>query len=292
MRFNSYDNLRVFSVVARCLNFTSAAKELNLSKGAVSHQISKLEQALGFAVFAREHRGVSLTPKGECLLRVSKNAFTDIEWEIGRLRDQTAEHITVGLSTYFASRWLSPRLMRFMSKQPNIGLRLQPLVDLIDLPTANIDLAIRWGNGEWADLEIEPLFNCPAVVTAGVVVAEYIQHHGLQSALQHFPLLHDRDGSQVWKDWHSAAQIPYRPTSHDLVIPDPNVRVQAVIDGQGIAVNDKLITTEFESGELIDIADTQLSEYGYYLAYPKGAMSNTELKIFRDWLIDEAREFS
>ncbi len=288
MRFSNYDNLRAFSVVARHLNLTAAANELSLSKGAVSHQINRLEQALGFAVFERVHRGVRLTSKGESLLRTCKSSFAEIEWEIDRLKGQPAEHITIGLSTYFASRWLSPRLMRFMASHPNIGLRLQPLVDLIDLPAANIDMAIRWGNGQWDDLQIELLFNCPAIVTAGAKVAQYVNEHGLPAALQHFPLLHDRDGSQVWKEWHVAANLSYRPNSQDLVIPDPNVRVQAVIDGQGIAVNDALVSAEIESGQLVQISKTHLADYGYFIALPKAALNNVSIDAFRTWLIAEA----
>ncbi len=68
MRFKSYDNLRLFTVVARHLSFTAAAAELHLSKGAVSYQITRLENELGFEVFSRQKRGVTLTEEGNRLL--------------------------------------------------------------------------------------------------------------------------------------------------------------------------------------------------------------------------------
>lgn len=288
MRFRSYDSLRIFNVIARHLSFTRAAVELNLTKGALSYQIARLEQELGFPVFLRKHRSLALTEKGRRLWHVSEVAFRDLEQEVTDLREAVPNRITVGMSTYFGSRWLSPRLMTFTAAHPRLGLRLQPLVDLIDLRAHNIDMAIRWGKGDWTDLEIEPLFACPAFPTAGTVIAGQIAREGVEAALAMLPLLHDRDGSVAWPDWHEAADLPYRSRRDDLVIADPNVRVQAVIDGQGVALNDALVAPELADGRLLKISDVQLTDYGYFLAYPKGALSTPAVSAFRDWIMQEA----
>ena len=72
------------------------------------------------------------------------------------------------------------------------------------------------------------------------------------------------------------------------MIPDPNVRVQAVIDGQGVALNDALVQEEMAAGRLYRISPVELSNYGYFLAYPKGALNIPGLKAFRDWIVGEA----
>jgi DNA-binding transcriptional LysR family regulator len=259
MRFRSYDGLRLFDVVARHLSFTAAAAELNLTKGAVSYQISRLETDLGFAVFDRGPRGVALTEKGERLRQASQAAFRDLDREIAELRDEGHGRITIAMATYFASRWLSPRLMTFISSHPQVALRVQPLINLIDLTAHDIDMAIRWGKGDWRDLEIEPLLPCPAFPTAGAAIAARVAEGGLEAVLP--------DG---------------------LVVPDPNVRVQAVIDGQGVALYDRLVADEVTAGRMFQISAVELSDYGYYLAYPKGALSNPSLKAFRDWIVAEA----
>lgn len=285
MRFRAYDSLRLFDVVARHLSFTAAAAELNLTKGAVSYQISRLEQALGFPVFKRQHRGIVLTEKGKRLWHASQVAFRDLDREIAVLREEGPDRITIGMSTYFASRWLSPRLMTFTAGHPRVGLRLQPLIDLTDLRAHDIDMAIRWGRGDWTDVEIERLFACPAFPTAGAVIARRVAEEGLAAALPTIPLLHDRDDSEAWRDWHEAAGLAYRARRDDLVIPDPNVRVQAVIDGQGVALNDDLVADELASGRLSRISTVELSDYGYYLAYPRGALDKPALRAFRDWIV-------
>lgn len=292
MRFRSFDNLRLFDVVARHLSFTGAGAELNLTKGAVSYQISRLEDELGFKLFERKHRSIVLTERGKRLWHSSQIAFRDLEQEIAALRDEGPGRITIGLSTYFASRWLSPRLMTFMASHPGIGLRLQPVIDQIDLRTESIDMMIRWGKGDWTDMEIEKLFLCPAMPVAGDALAKQIGVQSLETLLPTMTLLQDREDSVAWRDWHKMAGLSYQSARGGLVVPDPNVRVQAVIDGQGIALNDSLIAGELTEGRLVRISDVELEDYGYFLAYPKGALENAALRDFRDWIMDEAAESS
>ena len=292
MRFRSYDGLRVFDVVARHLSFTTAADELNLTKGAVSYQIGRLEDELGFPVFIRRHRTIALTERGAALWQGCHAAFRDLERQIADLRDESHGRITIGMATYFASRWLSPRLMTFMVEHPRIGLRLQPLVDLIELRPHGIDMAIRWGKGDWDDMEIERLFRCPAFPVAGPSIARRADKTGLETVLSDTPLLHDRDGSAAWRDWHQAAGLPYRPARDALVIPDPNVRVQAVIDGQGIALYDTLVSDEMEAGRLARVSAIEMEDYGYFLAFQRGAFDAPGLAEFRDWIQAEASQAS
>ncbi|WP_315984093.1 LysR substrate-binding domain-containing protein [Aliamphritea spongicola] len=83
------------------------------------------------------------------------------------MREDDTSRITVGMSTYFASRWLSPRLMNFMAEHPNISLRLQPMIDLTDFHTENIDMAIRWGKGHWPGMHVELLRQAPVRPATG-----------------------------------------------------------------------------------------------------------------------------
>ena len=179
MRFRHYDQLRVFTVVAQRLSISRAAETLFLTKGAVSYQIRQLEQELGFAVFIRQPGRIILSDKGKRLLHSVQSAFQQMEQDIIALREDDNTRITIGTTTYFASRWLSPRLMTFISEHPQVSLRIQPMLDLTNLRADNIDMAIRWGKGEWTDIHTEPLFNCPAIVTAGVDAANKIAALGV-----------------------------------------------------------------------------------------------------------------
>jgi len=284
MRFRHFDNLRVFNIVAQHGSFASAADELHLTKGAVSHQVRQLEVELGFAVFDRLPRGISLTSKGRELLATTNSAFGHLEQKISELRQEQTRALTIGVTTYFASRWLSPRLMEFMRTHPDIRLRIQPMVDLENLKREGIDLAIRWGNGNWNDVSIENLFACPAWPCGDAHALNQVRELGLEAAFEKFTLLRDREDSIAWSNWFKVAGLNYMGRSDTLIIPDPNVRVQAVVDGQGVALNDELVQAEIQAGRLYRLSDAQLSDYGYYLAYTPDAMQNPDVEAFADWL--------
>jgi len=284
MKFRSYDKLRIFSIVAGHGSFSSASDELNLTKGAVSHQIRLLERELGFLLFRRLPRGVELTSTGQDLLATSQSAFETIEQRIDELRRVGSRTLNIGLTTYFASRWLSPRLMDFMLLHPDIRLRIQPMIDLFDLKNEGVDLAIRWGNGQWTDVEIELLFSCPAWPCGNAQAKDLVEKIGIDKALESFTLLRDRDDSHAWSHWHTAAATPYWKRADTLIIPDPNVRVQAVIDGQGIALNDSLVDSELQAEKLFRLSPIELKDYGYYLVYPAGVKENPEAMAFVGWL--------
>lgn len=288
MRFKHYEGLRTFCVVARHGQISSASQELNLTKGAVSHQIKALEGELGFDLFHREVRGVRPTQKGQQLLHVARSAFDSVDRQIMVLREERQRSVTLGTSTYFASRWLSPRLMEFVAAHPKIRLRIQPMVDLFDLEREGIDIAVRWGRGEWSDLRIEPLFRCPAFPTAAPVIAEKVTQLGLETAIREATLLDDRDGSPAWAEWLSEAGLPQVVRKGSLTIPDPNVRVQAVLDGQGIAINDFLVQAEIDAGRLCRISEVRMQSYGYHLAIPSDAMNNPDTRALVDWLKSSA----
>jgi DNA-binding transcriptional LysR family regulator len=291
MRFKHYDYLRSFVVVAHHLHMGNAALELNLSKGAVSYQVRQLEAELGFVVFSRSKRSLALTEQGHDLLQHCARLFDGVERRIGDLRHHQHQRITIGMATYFASRWLSPRLMRFITEHADIGLRIQPLVDLTDLRSNELDLAVRWGKGGWReqDYQVEQIFACPALLTAGPEIGRRIEAQGIETVVSEATLLHDRDGSEAWMDWFDTAAIAWSGRSDDLVIPDPNVRVQAVADGQGIALYDRLVDDEVASGRLYQYREVSLDDYGYYLVYPRRVEPNSAIGIFRDWIMREAR---
>ena len=290
MRFRSFDKLRNFCIVARHSSFTEAATALNLTKGAISHQIDRLESELGFNLFTRRKKGIELTVSGHRLLSACELSFASLEQEIGYLRRQHQSSITIGMATYFASRWLSPRLMDFISLHAGIGLRLQPMIGMPDLRTSDLDMAIRWGKGNWSDpgMAVDLIFPCPAMLTVSAELGQRIETRGIEAVIGELNLLHDTEGSEAWSDWFAAAGLTMPSGPEDLLIPDPNVRVQAVIDGQGAGLYDALIDDEVAAGKVYRYPAIQLHEYGYYLIYPEDIANGSPLRIFRDWIMREA----
>ena len=283
MRFRSYDSLKIFDTVARSLSMTKAADEVHQSKGSISYQVGKLEADLGFRLFERAHATLELTEEGRRLWHVSQTALSQIDREIEDLRGTTSGAVTIGALTYFSSRWLSPRLTRFFEANPGISLRIEPLNSVDMMRSLKIDMAVLWGIGGWEGHKSELLLSLPAVPTANRVLAEQVKQLGLAEAVRQLPLLGDSSGDAGWRAWHKAAGLPYAPSRASLTILDSNSRVQAVVDGQGIALWDDLVASEFGDGTLVRLSDVRVENAGYFLVFTDQPMSQSA-EAFLDWL--------
>lgn len=286
MKARALEALRNFVAIAGQLSLSKAAEELCITKGALSHQIKRLEDELGFDVFKRHPRGIKLTPKGSELLDVAENAFGLIEGKIAQLQGVSDRTLTIGVTTYFASRWLSPRLMSFMQNHPDIRLLIQPMIDLANFAGEDVDIAIRWGRGNWTDCEVEELFLCPAWPAGNREALTFVEEVGLEKAFAEFTLLRDRKDSNAWSEWYTLSGFQNLIRRDTLIIPDPNVRVQAVYDGQGVAFFDDLISDELENERLFRLSTRALEDYGYFLAYQNTAQQREEVVKFVQWIKD------
>ena len=142
--------LRAFEAAARHQNFTRAALELCVSQAALSHQIRALETRLGVRLFHRLPRGVALTDEAAALQAILGAAFDRIAAGIQQVTTGTRRHVVAaGVVGTFATGWLLPRLPAFEAAHPDIELRLQTHNNRIDLASEGLDLAIRFGDGDW-----------------------------------------------------------------------------------------------------------------------------------------------
>ncbi|PFG12387.1 LysR family transcriptional regulator [Bacillus sp. es.036] len=95
--------LTVFLKIAEERSFTRAAKALFVSQPALSKQMKKLEEELGFPLFNRSVKGVELTPKGKAFYEDIRPLFSQINQTVDRYKtfDQIRFGSTPILSTYF-----------------------------------------------------------------------------------------------------------------------------------------------------------------------------------------------
>ena len=98
--------LHTFWVTAHCCNFTRAAEHLHITQGAVSRQIAGLERHLGYPLFLRQARGLSLTEQGRAWQHCAQQVF-------GLIGDAVAAGGTVVVSSHELDRVaaLSPRMV-------------------------------------------------------------------------------------------------------------------------------------------------------------------------------------
>lgn len=283
-RFHHHDLLRLFAEIAHHSSFSTAAAALNMTKGAISYQIKTLEADLGMSLFQRGARGVTLTGEGLKLLAICQTRYDEIEAEIQALKGISTLSLTVGVSTYFAARWLSPRLMTFMQSHPDVQLRIQPVIEFSEAEMRGVDLAIRWGKGNWNDGTVTAFMPMPSFPVGNADVAGRVQRLGIREAITELVLLRDREDSNAWSEWLAHAGLPPQARRDVLIVPDPNVRVQAVINGQGVALMDDLVGDELVGAKLHRLSEVTLPDYGYFIVRPDRAAPSEPARLFSDWL--------
>ncbi|WP_312553991.1 LysR family transcriptional regulator [Empedobacter brevis] len=119
--------LKVFDTVARRLNFTKAANELNITQPAVTKHIKEIELNLNIKLFERNGTKIKLTQAGEILVKYTEEIFSiyqKMEFEIGQLQEKQKGYLRLGASTTIAQYVLPPILAEFRKRFPEIQLNL------------------------------------------------------------------------------------------------------------------------------------------------------------------------
>lgn len=119
------DILRTFVASAQSLNFTRAAKLVNLTQSAVSLQMRKLEEELGKSLFIRVSRGVELTDDGKSLLKYAIRLLHLHDEAVASVAQHGLEGIIrLGTSEDFASVHLAKILKRFAINYPLVQVNV------------------------------------------------------------------------------------------------------------------------------------------------------------------------
>ena len=278
--------LHAFESAARHGSFTEAAAELSLTPGAVGYQVRQLESSLGIALFNRRTRQIVLTAAGESLFRTAHRLFREFDDEIRRISPRKNRNLlTVGVTTYFVTRWLSQRLGSFMNEHPEITLRLQHSVNDPDFTVEEVDLAIRWGDGRWPGSQSDLLIEMPMIVVCSPSLLEGNSAIRQPRDMLGHTLLHDQAGTDRWPEWLRRAGLDPAHSTDGPVIVDPNVRVQSAVDGHGLVLaSSPLIQAEIDAGDLVEPFDIRLQDLGYYLVYRQHSEQHLAFRLFRQWL--------
>ncbi len=281
--------LRAFEAGARHLSFTKAAAELFVTQAAVSHQVKLLERDLGVALFRRLTRKLALTAEGRRLLGPVGAALDAIAEAAGALRAGAGGGtLTLSLTPTFGVRWLAPRLGRFWTAHPEIELRLQHSIHLIDFARDEVDAAVRWGSGAWPGVAAVYLMPAGLVPVCSPALCAGPPALNAPDDLRHHTLLHERDYVE-WAQWLAVAGAREVEARRGPIIDDPTVVLQAAIDGQGVALaSESIVRADLEAGRLVKPFDVDLdADNAYYLVAPPRAFERPNVQAFRDFLLAE-----
>jgi LysR family transcriptional regulator, glycine cleavage system transcriptional activator len=282
--------LQGFVLAAHTGNLSSAARRLNLTVSALSHQIRTLEDRLGRRVFVRGPRGVDLTPHGAHLLELVGPQLQAIERALQQFCSPQHGVLTLSLMPSVASSWLLPRLPSFVAQHPQLELNLQSSVQLVDFDREPVDVAMRFGPGEWPGVRAEHLFDDWLTPVASPDLIARLGRPTLGN-LAHWPLL--RDPVNVWPRWFQTyGGTP--PTRYVAHFDDTETLHRAAVEGMGVALGRLTMARPLvEAGQLVLLSKRRLrAEYAHYLVYPPRSAEHPALLAFRAWLLEEAGRYA
>ena len=284
--------LRSFEAAARRLSFTLAAGELHLTQSAVSRQIQQLEASLGVLLFERRHRALSLTEAGGVLQR----AVTD---SLERLRDATARvrassaprQVAITTTPGFASIWLIPKLARFTGSHPQVDVRVSATLDVLDLESSRIDLAVRFvpvGRGVGPALFEESVIPlCSPQVAASL--RELSDFSKLTLLTVEYPD-HSEAPTADWEPWLKVMGLEDLRMKSTLRFTQYADAVSAAVAGQGVVIGRLPLLSELvRDGRLVaPLGEGAASHRGYFIEMSRRAAGNRDAQEFAQWLRDEA----
>lgn len=289
------NSLVMFESAARHLNFTKAAEELGVSQAAVSRQIHLLEDHLGALLFQRTPRALQLTADGVSFQRAVTIGLEHIAKSAGEIRhSRRSGAVTVSASVAFSSYWLMSRLKRFRAAHPDVELRLMAAGPVRDLAVSEIDLAIRYGSGDWPDVEATHLFdNAIWPVCSPRYLGARKRLRATEELLGETLLrLAKPDRHWIsWETWLRAQGIRDVIIHPGLRFDNYLVLLQAALRGEGIALAGARLVEDFIGhGELVRPVEAALhSERAFYLLQRKNVVLSRNGRLFRDWLLSEAQ---
>lgn len=265
-----------------------------MTQSAVSKQVRALEDFLGLHLFERVRQRIVLTKVGQLYLGKVREALEIMESAtMEALATQGEDGIlNIAALPTFGTRWLAPRISRFMAQHPRITLHISARAWPFDLVEENIDVAVYFGDSPWPGgpsdrlMEDEVLAVCsPALLSPMGPLRGIEDIAGIE-------LLHHRARPRAWKDWlQSLGETrinPFRGSRFEQF----EMIIQAAVSGLGMAIVPRfMIEPELASGSLVMPFGQPIktSQY-YYLVYPERKLNLPAVQSFRRWVLDEVAD--
>lgn len=289
-------SLQAFEAAGRHLSFTAAARELNVTPGAISQQMRMLEEFLEVRLFKRLNRAIVLTDAGQLFLPLISKGFDNFGEAVALLRNNRSDGpLTISAAASFISNWLIPRLGRFKARHPEIDVRIDTSNRLVDFMHEDIDLGIRFGNGYYPELQTVFLFSYDLIP---VCAPELMQRDkGLEkiSDLNNHTLLHSDYGNldaafPDWEMWLKVVGADDVDIGHGIYFSQADQLFQAALDGQGVAlIANVMVERALAEGRLVQPFSASLPvKMSYHFVTSPAKARIAKVRAFREWILEES----
>jgi len=259
----------VFEAAARHLSFKLAAQELCVSAPAIAQQVKAFEHWLGRPLFKRHTRALSFTEEGQYYFGVAQKIMQNHnQGHLDYVKRFEKSSLTVSAPFFVAQELLMPSYLKFSNYCPDTELRIETRKSYVDFDNESIDAAVRFGDGNWPDL------NCQ-LLSKAIVAPVYGPNYEFGDNLNDISELHKHRliyADPEMKDWGELFWAEGAEQVFDNIMCDSYISaIKAAENGLGVAlgifptlnawVNDKRLLLPF---------DKQIeTDRGFWLVSPK-----------------------
>lgn len=291
----SLNGLRALEAVARNRSFRRAADELFVTPAAVTHQIKQVESFFSFPLLERRSAGIELTPAMQLALPRLQEGFDALNAAVALLNGhRQVPQLTVGASATFASRWLLPRLHRFIALHPGIDVRLAANSRSAS-PDLEPDIDIRLSTSTLHGEHVARLFGIELVPMCHPRLLTGSPPLLTPADLQHQTLLHGdaqdpKRAGVTWERWLQHAGLEGIDARRGVYLDHSTLALDAAAEGLGVTLATPLLASaELLAGNVVIAFDLALSlSKAYYVVTSEAAMARPEVAAFHAWLLREA----
>jgi len=279
--------LRAFEAAARLESVSRAARELHVTHGAISRQLRVLEEAAGRPLFARQGRGVALTPAGQQLHERIGAAFGQLRdgWAALR-RTQAQAPFVLGCSGSVLARWMIPRLERLGRDLPDLKLHLAAQEDAPGAQLPGLDAALLLAAPPWPrDWQVHELApeRIGPVLSPRWPGARRLRGQPAR-ALCGEALLHTTSRPQAWPSWAKSMRLPAAALHPAQAFPHLYFMLEAAVAGLGVAIApEPLVADDLAAGRLLAPWGFRRTEARWVLAAP-ARVEDARVEALAKWL--------
>ena len=267
-------------------SFANAARALNLTTSAVSHQMRALEQALKQPLFLRQNRTVFPTPEALSYNAALLESFAQIASATRRVASRgNRGRLTLHSSPSFATLWLMPRIGEFIHDHPEI-----------DVTLSSGNEPMRLGDdGFMIDIQhARPIPEaCEGIVLAEEVMAPmaspaFVKQHKLKHVtdIERVPFIFSIRCQVQWNQWldRYASHIPL-PTS-GMIFDRSYLSIAAAIDGLGLVLDSTLLADHaLKTGKLVmPFGPKGIKVISHRLVYRRADRHDPFIMSFIEWI--------
>lgn len=273
-----YNDLALFTLVAKHLSFSAAAQQLGIPLSRASRRIAGLEAYYGTKLFERSTRSVRLTEEGQRLLSLCQGPMEALHEATGFTEDTRNQVIHITAPVVAARTTVGPKVLDYAAAHPELSIHLTSTNALLDFYRDRIDFAFRVGPLDDSNLIARKLWSIDYAICAS---KRFVEQHGLQQP-QPIAQVLQLPAIVSHQHWLLVGGSRVQPANIVHRIDDLDVIREAVRRDMGIAMLPSDMIEE--DMQTIALSDADVLSREMYAVYPGKRLLPTRVRNLIDYM--------